>query len=229
MDLLGLRTKLRSKVGNPSTAESSDTFLDGLINEAAEEIQNKYVFHKGRRIVTFPTIADSTLYDVPLDCVAVFSLWNTTTNYQGKISKKDENWLAAQQSNTAGPPIGYVRQRGWIELSPAPDQVYTLRLFYKTGYTLLTQDDDTPVIPNTWHPGIWRLARVNYWDEKGDLAKAQWSKSFWDQWVQDKPDELQEEYQMDMTEGVTMPGLIRGSDQDANTFNSELAWDRSDA
>ena len=225
MDLVTLNSTLRTKVGSPSTAEVDNTVLTRLNNEAYEEIFEKYIFHKGRKIVTFPTVADSALYDVPADCMAVFSLWNTTENYQRKILKKDENWLANQQTNTAGPPIGYVRQRGWIQLSPTPDQVYTIRLFYKASYTALSADADVPVIPASWHPGIWRLARYNYWDEKGDLAKAQWAQAAWVQWVSDKPDELQEEYQMDDTEGVVMPGLVRSA-YPPNTFNSQQSWDK---
>lgn len=224
MDLTTLNSTLRTKVGNPSTAETAESVLTRLNNEAYEEIFEKYTFHKARKVVTFPTVAGSALYDVPSDCVAVFSLWNTTTNFQGKIPKRDENWLSGQQTSTTGPPQGYVRQRGWINLSPTPDQVYTLRLFYKLVYTPMVETADVPVIPASWHPGIWRLARFNYWDEKGDLAKAQWAQAAWTQWVSDKPDELQEEYQMDDTEGVEMPGLIRSAYP--SSMNSQTAWDR---
>lgn len=224
MDLSELNTTLRTKVGNPSTAEVTDTVLTRLSNEAYEEIFEKYTFQKARRVVTFPTTIGSALYDIPTDCLAVFSLWNTTENYQRKILKKDENWLAAQQSETNGPPIGYVRQRGWIQLSPTPDLVYTLRMMYKAAYTPLVLNADVPSIPESWHPGIWRLARFQYWDEKGDLAKAQWANNIWLQWLATKPDELQEEYQMDDTEGVVMPSLIRSSA--GSSFNSQLTWDR---
>jgi len=224
VNLQELRAKLREKVGNPSVAEVPDTTLDALNNEAYEEIHDKYVFHKARKIVTFPTVASSELYQVPADCLAVFSVWNTTASHQRKLEKKDENWLATQQDAEDGDPLAYVVQRGWIQLVPTPDAVYTMRLMYKSHYTAMTLDTDTPVIPLSWHPGIWRLARFNYWDQKGDLAKAQWTNGVWKQWVVDKPDELQEEYQMDNTEGVVMPSLIRSSSE--STVNSQSLWDR---
>lgn len=224
MDLVELRTKLRTKVGNPSIAEAPELALTSLINEAYEEIHEKYTFHKARRIVLFPTVAGSALYDIPSDALSIFSLWNTTTNYQRKIVKRDENWLSQQQTQQTGPPVAYVRQRAWLELSPVPDAIYTLRLMYKCAYDPLVVDADVPVIPFSWHPGIWRLARFLYWDEKGDLAKAQWSNNVWLQWVSDKPNELQEEYLMDDTEGVSMPSLMRSSSE--SSAHSQTLWDR---
>lgn len=224
MNLLELRTKLRVTLGNPSVAEVPDATLDSLNNEAYEEIHDKFVFHKARKIVTFPTVAASELYQVPSDCLSVFSVWNTTAGHERKLEKKDENWLATQQDAEDGDPIAYVRQRGWIQLVPPPDAVYTMRLMYKAHYTVMVADTDVPVLPLAWHPGIWRLARFRYWDDKGDLAKAQWANNVWLQWVSDKPDELQEEYQMDDAEGVTMPFLLRSTDE--SSANSQTLWDR---
>ena len=224
MNLSELRTKLRENVGNPSVAEVPNATLDALNNEAYEEIHDKFGFLKARKIVTFPTIASSELYQLPDDCLAVFSVWNTTAGHKRKLEKKDENWLATQQDEEDGDPVAYVRQRGWIQLVPTPDAVYTMRLMYKAHYTAMTLDADTPAIPLSWHPGIWRLARFRYWDQKGDLVKAQWANDVWLQWLSDKPSELQEEYQMDDTEGVTMPFLTRSTNE--STTNSQNLWDR---
>lgn len=222
--LLAIRTELRTKVGNPSVAEVSDTVLDAVINQANKEIYDKYPFHAARRIVTFPTVASTGLYVLPTDCLSVYSLWNTTSGYQGKLLKRDENWLSTQQLQQNGPPTYYVRQRGWVQLSPTPDAVYSIRLMYKAMCPTLAEDTDEPVIPASWHDGIWRLARFIYWDEKGDLAKAQWSNNMWLQWVSDKPNEMQDEDFMDNTEGVVMPFLIQSPN--ADSFNSQNNWDR---
>ena len=199
--------------------------MDECLNDSNQEITDKYIFHKGRKIVTFPTVSGSKLYDIPSDCLSVFSIWNTTTNFQQKLRKRDENWLATQQTETNGPPVCYVRQRGWIQLSPTPDAVYTLRLFYKAWTATLVTDGDVPAIPEAWHPGVWRYARYIYWDQiRGDNAKAQWCLGVFQQWVSDKPTELQEEQQMDDTEGVIIPGLV--GRVASNDFNSQTLWDR---
>lgn len=207
MNLSQLEVKLRAKTGNPSLADVPLATNYGFLNDALQEMANKYIFHRGRNIVTFPTIMGQARYTIPSDCLAVLSLWNTTTNFQGKLTKKDEQWLAAQQSSTTSTPTGYVRQKDWIELSPVPDAIYTMRLLYKIDVPQLVAPSDIPVLPSVWHPGIWMRARVLYWDEKGDITKAQWAETFFANWVMDKPDELQEEDQADNVEGVVLPTL----------------------
>jgi len=215
---------LRVKVGNPSTAEVDDLVLGRLINNATEEIQDKYKFLKARKVTTFPTVSGSALYMLPSDCVSAFSLWNTSAGNRGKLTKRDENWLSTQQDLQNGPPTDYVRQRGWVQLVPTPDAVYTIRLMYKVSYTKMVDDMDEPVLPLPWHQGIWRLARFLYWDEKGDLAKAQWAQAVWTQWVSDKPNEMEEEDMMDNTEGVILPFLTSSSG--LTPSNSQNRWDR---
>lgn len=225
MQFSELLSRLRVRVGNPSISDVPDADLKQITNDSYKEIANRYVFHKNRKIVTFPTVAPvglvtTTRYNLPDDCLAVLSLWNTgsvaTPSAQYKLSKKDETWLADQQTDPTNPfsgePLCYVRQRGWVELNPAPDAIYTIRLTYKYSIADLVADGDVPVLPDVWHPGIVFLARTKYWDEyRLDVEKAKWSFGVWQTWIATKPDELQEEDFADNTEGVVMPTLIRSA------------------
>lgn len=228
MQLSDYRTWLRSRVGNPSVAEVDDSVFDDITNESYEEIANRFVFHKVRKIVTFPTIAPTVAtppvltprYTIPTDCLEVRSIWNTgstanpTTQY--KLEKRDEAWLAGQQTDLSNPisaaPTDYVRQRDWIELSPAPDDVYTMRLEYKAILAKLVSPTDIPALPDVWHKGIAYLARFKYWDEiRLDNPKAQWAMEVWNGWVETKPVEVEEENFADNTEGVQVLGLSNAS------------------
>jgi hypothetical protein len=222
MQLVDFRTNLRARIGNPTTAEVPDATLTDLINDAASELADRFEFHDVRKIVTFPTVAPvgtvtTTRYNIPADCLAVLSVWNTgsTANptAQGKLEKRDEAWLAQQQTDPTNPitgiPLAYVRQRDWIELSPAPDDVYTIRLTYKATNTMV-QDTDTPVTPVTWDKGILHLARAKFYDEiRLDTEKAKWAFTVYETWVQSKPVEVEEEDFADNVEGVVMPTLSR--------------------
>ena len=93
-----MNTKLRSAVGNPTTTEIADTDLTTLNNESIEHIQNRYTFLKARRVVTFPTVADESLYEIPSDCVPVLSrLYAGNCRFVVVTSRNDHDFVYAKE------------------------------------------------------------------------------------------------------------------------------------
>ena len=202
MNLLAFRTKLRSMVGNPTIAEVPDIALDTRLNEAVKDITEKYGFHKGRKLSTFPTVPGTSRYTIPADCTVVMKLRYPGGNYA--LRKRDETWASENQTLADGKPTDYLRERDWLQLFPTPNAIYYLELFYKVDPPDLVADADMPLFPSTWDNGALYLARYKHWDHVGDLAKAALAMNAWIMWVRDKPNEIAEELFADDTEGVQL-------------------------
>lgn len=208
MNLTQFRTALRARVGNPTTAEVPDTELTDRINESVKDIADRYGFHKGRKVVTFPTVIDTPRYALPTDCLVVMKLRHPLENEQ--LRKRDETWASERMTLDAGRPTDYLRERDWVQLFPTPDDVYILELMYKAAPASLLADVDEPVTPVSWDEGVLLLARAKYWDFRLDVQKATHAYNVWERWVSTKPSEISEELFADDTEGVIIPTLQRG-------------------
>lgn len=217
MNLLSFRTALRARVGNPTVAETPNSELDERINESVKDITEKYGFHKGRKVVTFPTVIGQSRYTMPDDCVVVMKLRIPAENVA--LRKRDETWASDNETLENGMPLNYLRERDWVQLFPPPDDIYTLELKYKASAAAMTLDADEPVFPSTWDQGVLYLARWKYWDVRGDLEKASFAYNAWKLWVKDKPSEIAEELFADDTEGVRVVGLRRSR---YTTFNRDI-------
>ncbi len=205
MDLVTMRTKLRKRVGNPTVTDVPDVDLTGHINTAYHEIANSYRFRMVRKLCTFDTVASQAEYGLPSDCLAVLKARNSTSEH--RLEKMDDRKGAELENvSTEGDPTKYIRYRDWITLVPTPDGVYTIQLHYKADVSDLSADADEPVVPSVWHEGIIKLARYYYYDEEGDIPKAQSSYNVYELWASRKPVEVDEE-KVDFDSGVTIPSL----------------------
>ena len=101
-------------------------------------------------------------------------------------------------------PEQYCRFRDFIELVPPPDDVYTIFLYYTETITDLSQSDDVPVIPATWHVGIVFLARWYYYDDQGDVPKATYGLNAYKAWLSDRSTVFEEET-VDIDSSVELP------------------------
>lgn len=205
MNLGQLRTSLRARVGNPTTAEVPNTELDERINEAIKEIADKYGFHRARAITNIVTVVDQAQYDLPADCLVVMKLRHPLENLQ--LIRRDETWASERMTMDSGKPTDYLRQQDYIQLFPPPDAEYTLELFYKASAATLVADADESILPTSWDEGILHLARAKHWDVRLDVQKAVHAFSVWERWVSTKPSEINEELFADDTEGVIIPTL----------------------
>ena len=192
MQLSTMRDTLRTKVGSPSPTDVTNGTLTRIINAAYREIGAKYPFNETRCIKSFATIAETARYTVPDDLAVLFRVWDDTNKI--KLTKRGIRYLATVPRGTpSGQPRSYVRTKDFIQLLPTPDAVVTIKIFYLTEIGDLVDDTDTPVLPLAWHDGIILKARHIFYDERGDVGKAIYSKSEWKDWVADKPSEIDQE------------------------------------
>lgn len=209
MNLLEIRTRLRRRVGSPDATDVTDASLNEFINTAYRDIASRFRFHKVRKLCTFDTIASTSRYGLPTDCEVVLRLRDQTTGM--KLRKEDDSFEAGLEGvadTVEGVPASYLRQRDWVKISPVPDGVYTIEVFYKAGITDLVNDTDSPVIPASWHEGIVKLARHGFYDDAGDVPKAQYALQNYASWLSTKSIEVDEE-KVDMDKGVRIPSLSR--------------------
>lgn len=205
MDLQTAQATLRAKIGNPTIEDVPQDTLARIINAAYREIGSKYPFNEVRCLKSFPTVANVPRYTVPDDCAAVLKMWDDTN--KRKLTKRGMRYIAIQPLNTpTGRPDGYVRAKDWIQITPTPDAVYTIFMYYLTEISDLVAPTDEPVLPRPWHDGIVLKARHIFFDERGDISKALYAKAEWKDWVQDKPSEIDIEKD-DLDTGVIVSSL----------------------
>lgn len=211
MDLTTMRTRLRARIGNPDTTDVPDATLTRIINSAYTDIADRFRFHSARKLCTFPTVADTQDYGLPTDLIEIMKVRDQTNGWQ--LSKADYLDEAAKEERSDSViterPRFYIRYRNFIRLEPTPDGVYTIELFYRAGITELSADGDTPILPSAWHEGIIKLARHYFYDEVGDIPKAQYALSIYNSWLSTKPNEVDEE-KKDLDKGVRIPTLATG-------------------
>ena len=192
MELSTMRDTLRTKVGSPTAVDVSNATLDRILNASYREIGSKYPFNETRCIKTFSTVIDTSRYTVPTDLAVLWRVWDATNHI--KLRKRGVRYLATVPNNQpSGQPRDYVRTKDWIQLIPTPDAVISVQIFYLTEIQDLVDDTDEPVLPLAWHDGIILKARHTFYDERGDVGKAIYSKSEWKDWVSDKPSEIDQE------------------------------------
>jgi len=211
-----LKGRLRRQIGNPSTEDVSDGALREHFNVAYRDLVNKYRFHLGRKICRFDTVDGVTRYTLWDDVAAILRVRNNTT--ERKLIKLDHRRRYELTGITGpelqkGAPTHYIRYRDWIEVLPIPDGVYEIEVFFKMQIADLVDDVDVPVIPESWHQGIVRLARMIYYEEEGDEDKAIIANNSFERWVARQPIEVDEE-KIDFDSGVYVPTLD-GSDGEA--------------
>lgn len=206
MNLSTMRDALRSKIGTPNIQDVPDSTLTRICNAAYREVASKYPFTEVRCIKSFNTAVGTDRYDIPVDLAVLYRLWDDTN--KKKLRKRGVRYLATQPKNVQpGKPVSYVRVRDYIQLVPTPDDIYALMIYYLTEIGDMVLDTDEPVLPLPWHDGLVLKARHIYYDERGDIGKAIYSKNEWKDWVADKPSEIDlEKDDLDDT-GVVIPTL----------------------
>lgn len=211
MDLSTMRTRLRARIGNPDTTDVPDADLTRIVNSAYGDIADRFRFHMVRKICTWDTVSGTQDYGLPTDLLEIIKVRNQTEGWQ--IKKGDyvdaaDKWERSD-SVIESRPTHYIRYRNFMRLEPTPDGVYTIELFYKAGVVNLVDNADEPILPSTWHEGIIKLARHYFYDEKGDIPKAQYALAIYNSWLSTKPNEVDEE-KKDLDKGVRIPTLASG-------------------
>lgn len=203
MNLPAIVTRLRRRVGNPTTAEVPDAELHENINDAYRDVATKFRHHKSRKTVSIATIVGTQQYALQTDVGAVLRVWDDTN--KKRLKRRGARWFAELGTQENGKPTDYVRRGSNLELLPPADGVYTVQVYYSHTITTLT-GTASPDIPETWHIGVLHLSEWYYWIDRGDAEKADSAYKVWQLWVRDKPVEIDEET-VDMEQGVVVPTL----------------------
>ena len=210
MDFAALKARLRLTVKQPDTTDLTDVDAGGYINSGYVDLCGRYPYHQTRKRCEFNTTSGEEKYQLPLDCSAVLRLKNMTLGY--KLWKAGDRLVADRLSEHANEllsmPRRYVRYRNYVELVPTPDGVYTIEVFYLAVPVLLDAAIDTPILPISWHDGIWMRAKWYYYMDRGDIAQQTNALNQYKVWLLDKPSEIDEESR-DIDSGVELPELTR--------------------
>lgn len=195
-------SRLRVRVGNPSTADVPDATLTIALNEAFESIWDRYRFHANRGLDTsIVTVAGTNSYALPATVDVVMNVRDATNKV--RLGKGDRNWWSnLDQGSTTSKPTMYYTEFGTLYLDPVPDDAYTLNITHRKSYTALSSGSDIPTIPTSWHLGGVLLARYCYWESLGNWQFAQAADAVWKNWVSDKTIEIDEELFADAEFGL---------------------------
>lgn len=204
MNLKELRDRLRQSIKNPDTNDVDDPQLTGYINSGYLDLAARYPFHQTRKRCSFITTPGERRYQLPGDLTVVLRLRNVTHEY--KITKAGDRLVASTRRLPQWWPHSYTRYRNYVELHPTPNEENTIEVYYNAIPALLGVDEDIPILPLSWHEGIWMRAKWYYYLDQGDEAKATSANNFYMIWLSDKPSEIEEE-SVDIDSGVEVPTL----------------------
>lgn len=206
MNFAELKARLRTSIKNPDEQDVPDEILGSYINSGYLDLAARYDYHQTRKRCIFTTIAGEAKYQLPGDVASVLRLRDNT--HGRKIWKKGDRAVASQRiPKWRWWPSEYVRYRNYVELIPTPNETgYVIEVYYVAIPAVLAADTDIPVLPLTWHDGVYMRARWYYFVDKGDTAQATAAQNNYSIWLSDKPNEIEVE-SVDIDSGVEMPTL----------------------
>jgi hypothetical protein len=219
MNLGEMLVSLRRQIGNPTVADVTDSVLTEVINTAYKEIVSKHNFRRIKQLCRFNTIQGTSTYNLPSGVDAVLKARNNTD--QVRLEKYDAlRHMHRTSADVEGHPRFYVLMENFIRLIPTPDEVYEIEVYYRGQLAPLVSNSQSPVIPDSWHSGIVKLARHHYYDEiEGDLVKSKAALESFGIWLSGRVVEADEE-KTDFDTGVIIEPLY-SSREPRLDFNHE--------
>jgi hypothetical protein len=228
MSLKLMRDKLRELVGNPTTVDYSDAWMDARVNEAYLDICLKYKFKATRMSGTFSTADGTSKYGLPTDCYAVISAYDVTNSQP--LQKYGWKLLDEQVGvQGEGKPLYYTTFREYIQLIPTPDAVYSIRLRWKSNVAKLSGDSALMIIPSSWEDVVTFYARFYAYQMMQEFEKSGYALNVFRTMVAEIPDQQTEEA-TDFDSAVEMPQRTGGRNRMVNddpTYTSPIIDDSS--
>lgn len=172
MNRLQLREASYDRIGVPQTdATNTTSVVDRLVNDALHEIE---VMHEWPWLQTSTTIAASSgtgSYAVPAD-------WLRTRYLQIDGDAVMEGYelgdLIARwpTSTDRGRPYEFTVDGDAVLLRPRPDTAYTVTHYYVKREPDLTSDDQSPLMPASFHVAIAEKAAEISFRRAGQMDRA---------------------------------------------------------
>ena len=103
MNLPAIVTRLRRRVGSPTTAEVPDSEMEENINDAYRDVAHKFRHHKSRKLCSFSTVATQSKYGLPADVGAIYRVWDDTNKI--RLRKRGVRWFSMLPTQTDDQPL----------------------------------------------------------------------------------------------------------------------------
>lgn len=227
MNLSELRRRLRQQVGKPSEVQVPNDQLDDAINEAYGHILDRYPHSVNNSWFKFSTLSGEGDYNIPdyigpIDQVWDVALWK-------KLPQIPDTNIATLDGRANSRPRGWVRVNNGITLYPQPDGVYEIGVKAKITSAPLASPSDLPMLDGSWHDGIVRRARYEWYDHWApDATKAREALASWGEWIATKTT-IQEQEVVTTLMPVEVPTLAAAMNQapPRNHFRSNV-WGLED-
>lgn len=189
-----LRSRLRQRIGNPSTTALPNASADSYVNLGYHHTLDTFLHTVMRQEYQFSTVAGTATYTIPRAYRSLIRLWNQT---EGKRVYKVTDVYAYQlragtNDTTRGRPIRYFKKGAEVRLFPTPDAVYVMQAYCKMKLSDLVNDTDEIEIDD-WDDIILARAAYGYYLDIGDEPKAKWQLAVWKEATNNKPSQLEEE------------------------------------
>lgn len=204
MNFQELKDRLRASIKNPDPSDVTEVMVGQYINDGYRDLATRYPYHQTRKRCQFTTEIGEKKYQLPSDCTVVMRISDLTTGR--KLRKLGDRDISDRLISNNFRPTGYQRYRNYIELAPTPDAAYVMEVFYNSFPGVLTSDTECPVLPPSWHNGIWMKGKWYYYMDQGDISQQTAADNAYKLWLADKPSEIEEE-SADIDSGVAVPTL----------------------
>jgi hypothetical protein len=145
--LSALRTRLASKISDGELLYPSSAQIDQAINAAIDFYENKYFWFQESLAVLATVANTSTISSIPSNFkfqAHPNSLVLLNNNYRYELLHISADQFDAITNDVDnGLPRYYTYRNGAFEVTPRPDAVYTVNLYYYKSYANLVNDADT--------------------------------------------------------------------------------------
>ena len=169
MNLSELRSELKLNLGNRSTTAIASTRYDLWLNNTQIELASAFQFFELEKTVTTSMVIGQSRYALPSDCLAIYSLRDTTK--KRKLKRSHYRKFDNIDLTTSADPSHYIRFGSYIELTPLPNAINTLQLRYCKTLTSMSSDSDVPSISIPWHEAILLGAEMRGWKALGEVQR----------------------------------------------------------
>jgi hypothetical protein len=195
MNLSGLRSAVRNRIGVPATDSLfTDPVVNEIVNHALHAIEAEWDWPWLEATENIPTAAGTASY-APLS-----TSWLRTLELQYGDYPPLERWDIARlraMGVPAGRPNYFAVYADQLQLRPVPTAVLTLTHLFIKRENDLAADADTPLMPATYHWALVEYAaylcyrRSNRLDAAGGALAAY--TAWRDKWVKQNPSRYSED------------------------------------
>lgn len=172
--LLDIRTSVRKRIEQPTSVRFSDADLNGIINEALEELSESTEFYETS--VTVPLKANRTYYDLrailPSTFLSVTDVWHS--GYGWLIASGIREMGFVEWEKAAGTPFRwFLRGLWWLGVYPhMASDTGTMTIYYTAVTPALVNDGDAIPFPDDYADVVEDYVLYELEAREGETPKA---------------------------------------------------------